>query len=431
MNVPAARADHQPGSRLKEVASYALIAAAIWLGWEVLKLPVAERAPPALAVRAAPTSPEVLRRAAEAELVANRDDNALALAQDSLARAPFNARALRVRGLAEARLGSSERADEMLTLAGNWSLRDDPTHAWLVENRLRRGSYGSAFAHADTLARRRPDLHPSLFRLFTTAAVQDPRAFPVLTKLLAVRPPWRGAFFNHLYNTEGGAPVVGALAIALEQTSGPFSTPELQQLYTQWAAAGRFAGIREVRQRLGRPALSPIVQNGDFRMDADDQFYPFGWTMPANPGVMTGIMEDDLRSDNPAFRLEYDGFGSGILTEQLVLIPPGSYTLSGLARSESVLAEPRVAWSVVCAETGAELVSDPLVPPQEAKWRPFRHLLVVPDRNCSAQWLRLRARPGNRRTSIVLWLDDLQITRASRETGASRQGSGGHTGAGR
>jgi hypothetical protein len=349
VNASAVRAEREPGSRLREVASYAIIAAAVWLGWEVVKLPIAERAPPAMAIRLAPTSPEVLRRAAEGELAADRADNASALAEESLARAPFNARALRVRGLVEARLGDNGRADEMLTLAGNWSLRDDPTHAWLVENRLRRGSYTSAFAHADTLARRRPDLYPSLFELFTAAAVQDPRAFPVLTRLLAAEPPWRGAFLNHLYKVDGGAPVVGGLAVALEETRSPLSTSELQQLYTQWAGAGRLAGIREVRQRLGRPALSPILQNGDFGIDTEDQFYPFGWTLPAGPGVATGVLEDDLRARNPALRVEYDGFNSGVLAEQLVLIPPGDYAFSGETRSDAALEETRLAWSVVCA----------------------------------------------------------------------------------
>ena len=90
---PAARK-----GRRGELLGYGLIAASVWLAWEVVKAPVALRAPPALAVRVAPTSPEVLRRAAERELLAERNDNAISLSQESLARAPFNARALRVRG---------------------------------------------------------------------------------------------------------------------------------------------------------------------------------------------------------------------------------------------------------------------------------------------------------------------------------------------
>ena len=116
---------------------YGLLALSVWLAWEVLKAPVAARAPPSIGVRIAATSPEVLRRAAEAEFTAGRPGNAEALAEESLVRAPFNARALRVRGLAAAEAGETEQADQLLTLAGNWSLRDDPAHAWLVEYRLR------------------------------------------------------------------------------------------------------------------------------------------------------------------------------------------------------------------------------------------------------------------------------------------------------
>ena len=57
---------------------------------------------------------------------------------------------------------------------------------WLIERRLRQGNYVSAFAHADTLVRRRQDIQPEVFSLFTLAGVQDPqRSLPVTADLLA------------------------------------------------------------------------------------------------------------------------------------------------------------------------------------------------------------------------------------------------------
>ena len=216
---PASRA----GGRgwLTEYAPYALTIGAIWLGWQILLQPVIQRAPPELAVRVAPGSPLVLQRAAEAEFVAGekdddarRYDNAASLARDALALAPFNVRALRVVGLTEARAGREPIADEILTLAGNWSLRDDPAHAWLVEYRLRRGDYASSFAHADTLARRREDIRPQIFRLFTLAAATDTaRALPEVARLLDARPPWRQSYFDSLYVSGEGLQVAANLAV--------------------------------------------------------------------------------------------------------------------------------------------------------------------------------------------------------------------------
>lgn len=419
---------------LREAFGYILAVGAVWFGWEAIKAPLADRSAPALAVRLAPGSPEVLRRAAEAELVAGRIENAEALSTESLARAPFNARALRVRGLSEARLGDADRADEMLTLAGNWSLRDDPAHAWLIENRLRRGDYRSAFAHADTLARRRADLYPSLFRLFTAAAARDPRALPVIASLLAESPPWRAAYLEHLHQAEDGAPVVGGLAIALQRTEGPFTSYELQRLYQLWIGGGRVEGIRELRRRLGRPPEGAPLQNGDFDTAVDDQLLPFGWTIGTGPGIGAAILEDDLRPGNPAFRLEYDGFGSGVFTRQLLLLGPGEYALEGQWRAETPLPDMRLAWQVVCAESGVVLNGRGSgLRDGSADWKSFRRTFAIPREDCRAQWVQLAAVPGDRRTTIAAWFDKLRIGPAAapaRGTAASGGSAAGSSTAG-
>lgn len=398
----------------REAVGYLLIAGAVWLGWEVLKAPMVQRGPASLAVRLAAASPEVLGRAAEAELLAQRTENARFLADKSLSGAPFNVRALRVRGLAEAQLGDVNRADEMLTLSGNWSLRDDPSHAWLIEHRLRRGDYQSAFAHADTLVRRRADLFPSIFKLFSVAAVEDPRALSVLVRQLTANPPWRGAFIEYLHDSDDGAPIVGALAIALQATDAPFTDYELQRLYERWLVAGRFAGIREMRARLNRPPANDLLQNGDFAVDPDDQAYPFGWRLEVGPGMAGSVLEDDLRVGNPAYRLEYDGFSSGVFLRQLLLLAPGSYTLAGRQRAETPRDDPGLEWRLACADGGDEIVISRLgTSGAETEWRPFSAEFQVPARNCTVQWLLLVSRPGDRRTSIAVWLDDIALRRSS------------------
>lgn len=412
-----------PGRRRfawRDGLGYALVAGAVWLGWEVVKAPLASRAAPALAVRVAPASPEVLRRAAESELLAERHENARALAADSLARGPFNARALRVRGLAEAELGSVDRADEMLTLAGNWSLRDDPAHAWLIENRLRRGDYGSAFAHADTLARRRPDMYPAVFRLFTIASAHDPRAFPVVTRLMAANPPWRPAYIDHLLRDPAGPSIIGGLAIALQGTDAPFNRTELQQLYDRWLAERRFAGVRQLRARLQPASSDPYLQNGDFSIDPDEQLQPFGWALGMGPGISAAMVEDDLRQGNTAFRLNYDGFAAGVFNRQLLVLAPGAYVLTGRWRAETPQAEMPLEWQVVCAESGARAeLRQGRLGADAADWRPFTASFAIPRENCSAQWLQLAAVPGDRRTTIAAWFDDLRIRPSGRANDSS------------
>lgn len=398
-------------SRNLQVLSYAGVAVGVWLAWEIVKVPVVDRAPAGVAVRLAPASPEVLRKAAEAEFAAERYENAGVLAEESLSRAPFNARALRVRGLVEAQGENEQRADDLLTLAGNWSLRDDPAHAWLMERRLKRGDYGSSFAHADTLARRRADIHPQIFELFTVAAISDERSIPHLTRLLAASPPWREAYLNSLHARDDAAPTLAALAIGLQRSPKPFTDSELGHLYRTWTAAGRLAGVRFLRRELNRPPLAQPLQNGDFIEEAVPDTVPFQWRMGTAPGIVVQITEDDLGTHGRSLRVEYDGRRQGIFAEQLMLLEPGLRTVSGLTRSEGAAEVARMRWTVTCADTGTIIASRSIVgsAASDATWRSWSLPVTIPAANCTAQWLRLETLPADRSAPMAAWFDDVRL----------------------
>lgn len=393
------------------IAAYAIVAGCVWLGWQVLQNALIMRAPPLMALELASASPEVLRRASEIALAAEQPDQARILAEESLKRAPFNARALRVLGLVEARQGRTDLADELLTLAGNWSLRDDPAHAWLVENRLKRGDYRSAFAHADTLVRRREDIYPQVFRLFAIAGLSDPRSLPVLADLVAKNPPWRDDFLQYLHGRTDHLGVLANLAVLLQRTSGPLTQDELAFLYRDLIGAGQFSVVTEVRRRINRPASDALIQDGDFEDDESRRVLPFGWRTLDAPGASTQIVQDDGERGGKALRVEYNGFAQGELIEQMTLLRPGRYRLQGRWRSETVQNDLRVEWTMTCAHTNAPLQDQQTTPftATSTAWAAFRSSFTVPS-NCMAQWLRLSPVPGDRRTSIAIWFDDLSLT---------------------
>lgn len=400
--------------RVAEATSLALIAGGVLLGWQVIIQPLIQRAPAEIAIRLAPTSPLVLRRAAESELLAgdqNKDParyrQAADLSRDALARSPFDVRALRVVGLSEARAGRDASADDILTLAGNWSLRDDPSHAWLVEHRLKQGDYASAFAHADTLVRRRDDIRPRVFELFTTAATVDTqRALPEIAVLLSARPPWRQAYLESLYANPRGLQVAVNLAVLLQAGRAPLTNDELRQLYFQLLDKGQVDAVRVVRARLNRPAATALVTNGDFGDTSAPE--PFQWRLATDAGVIAEIVPDDVRPADPALRIDYDGYSASRIAEQLMFLRPGRYRLSAESRAEEGDPAARLALTVTCAPGDLQILSTPAAAPGAQVWTPFSATFTITS-GCPAQWLRLETRAGDKREQTAAWLDKVAI----------------------
>lgn len=405
------RTDRPAGRRRRiggDIVSYGLIAGAVVLGWQIAVQPLLQRAPVEMAIRLAPGSPLVLRRAAEFELAAGRTSNAAALGRDALVRSPFDVRSLRVVGLTEAQAGREDAADEILTLAGNWSLRDDPAHAWLVERRLRRGDYASAFAHADTLVRRREDIQPQVFRLFTTAGTKDPqRSLPVIANLLAARPPWRVAYLGSLDQTPEQMQLAANLAILLETGRAPLDNQELQRLYWTLVGNRHLQALSTVRRRIGRPPPEVGVTNGGFADTAAPE--PFQWRLFQKAGIVAEIVPDDLRPSNPALRIDYDGYASGIVAEQLTSLAPGNYRFAAETRTESGDPTGRLEWTLTCVTGPAAASMSAGAKAASNVWTTVSERFRVPG-DCTAQWLRLETRAADRRSPTVVWLDQIAIS---------------------
>lgn len=402
-----AEQDRQLKPRLgKSLLVYGSGALAIWLGWEIIKVPIAQRAPAELAVRVAPLSHEVLGRAAAGELADKRLDNAIFLARASLAKAPINASALRTMGLS---LADSDplKAEQIMTLAGNLSLRDNATHSWLVQQRLTRGDYVSSFAHADTLLRRRIELSPDIFNLFTTAALTDPRALSALVLMIQDRPPWRQNYFEYLYLESDRAPLVATLTLALEQTDGRLTDEELAQLYAEWVRQKRIAGVSAIRERLNRPGTNKSIQNADFEEPLSQQVLPFGWTLGVGQGFTAAVGDVDDGEHGSALWIQYDGFSSGLLAEQLLMLPTGAVTVAGEWRVEDGESSDQVGWQIVCA--GTEQTISVSKPPINDSWRRFSFSANIPADDCSVQSLKLTGFPSEFRRPISIWVDNLSI----------------------
>lgn len=403
--------EQKAGGKAAGLWPVALAVGLIWLGWQVALVPLVARAPSEHAIRLAPGSAEVLARAAEDEMRAGEMEDAGYLARLSLSRAPFDVAALRVLAMSEAEAGRATQADELMTLAGNWSLRDNAAHSWLIESRLRQGNYASAFAHADTLVRRRADLRPQVFNLFSTAAESDARAGPYLVSELADSPPWRREYLQSLYRRPNGLQLLAGLALGLEQTSAPFTAPELQALYQALYGGRRIPGLQTLRDGLDRPSTAKILVNGEF---ADQEaILPFGWELGVGPGISVGLLNDDRKPELTALRVIHDARNAQVLASQVVLMEPGTYRLSGHQRLENGRGRSGFAWQVQCLET-SEIISEvrfDLDMESQADWTPFQTRVEIPAQGCTAQIVKLVPVNTGRRNNIVIWFSQLALER--------------------
>ena len=150
------------------------------------------------------------------------------------------------------------------------------------------------------------------------------------------------------------------------------------------------------------------MTNGDF--DAPAAPLPFQWWFGQEAGVVTEIVGDDLRPENPALRVDYDGYATVLVAEQLMLLPAGSYRLAAQVKIEAGDPAARLAWTLTCHPGRQAIAAIPAAPSgaEETVWAPFSQSFEVPT-NCPAQWLRLDTRPGDHRSPTVAWFDRIAI----------------------
>lgn len=410
---PAAVQTGRPERRLGKAPDtlvFIVIILGVWLAWQVVRGAATAHLPPQTALRLAPGSAHLLSRAAEGELKAGRPETARRLAQRALQKAPLNVRALRVAGLAAMETGDEASADRILTLAGNWSLRDDLVHGWLVARRMRQNQSASALAHADTLMRRRIDMQPAYFDMMIALALKnDTQAQGALVRLLQRDPPWRTGFFLHAAAKRETTPVAAAAAAALATEGAPLTEAERSLVYSALVRWELSAALPPLRSRLegdDRPTLT----DGGF--ESGGGAAPFGWRMPTAPGVLSEIAVNP-EGDGHGLYASLGDMGGRTVAEQLVLLTPGRWRLTGRLRAEQNLPQDRVAWTVTCASAAAAstqpAVTLPLGPVRSGAWRRFSGDVVV-SQACPALWLRLVSLPQDRRRSLDLRIDDVAFS---------------------
>jgi hypothetical protein len=352
--------------------------------------------------------------ASAAELAADQAKDAkghaeaVRLAREALAAGPLENRALLVLALDADRRRAEAEAGGLMKVLGARTNRNTQVQLWLAQRALLAQDYAAGFLHLDAALRRAPDLGRAVYPVLAVA-LEDPRAIPPMAQRLRAGPEWREKFIPYLTRREDAAPQAQALLAALRGGEGGTTDAEVEGLMATLLMSGDLAKARNVwRSFLPRSAASAdgAPYDGEFR--GLPGAAPFNWRLETDDGVTAERTQ--ALDGRPALHVQYSVARHHVLAEQLMLLPPGAYRLTGEGMTEAGEAPARLSWRVSCAEQAGSAFVETPVRGESGGWRTFSADFDVPAQGCAAQSLRLVNAAQDSFAGADAWISNLRIT---------------------
>ena len=257
-------------------------------------------------------------------------------------------------------------------------------------------------------------------RVFATLheVIAARRHRPAVVALFAHDPAWLGEFVRDA--CARGVDPATYVPLLLRRAAGGAPLPQAGCAIERLRATGRWAEAYQLWLNiLPRERLAEVghVFNGGFEHAVSGT--GFDWVLQPLAEREAGHVAEAVPAQGAAgrraLRVAYNGKRqSGVAARQYLVLGPGDYELTGLARPQGIVAPRGLQWSVRCAD-GARAaplaVSERFVGSSE--WRRFSMEIAV-DGSCPAQLLQLE--PATEAGAVayvggIAWFDDLAIRR--------------------
>lgn len=411
---------HQLADVVKVAVAYASLAGVLaFLAWQVVAPawivdPAGER----VNASAAGGNSAALVRLAEAHIADAQGNIEWAqvrrLARRALLANPLENGALLLLGLAVEAEGDEQRAAGLVSLAGARTLRDLRSHLWLFDRRLGEADFASALDHADVLLRVHPQLKATLLP-YLMAMTALPAGRASMVERLGAGPPWRGWFLDAYSRNAADPSDPTPIYSALQSGPHPPGSDELRPHLERLIEAGRFEQALVLWMRSLAPDQAAdlvYLYNGSFSQPVTN--LAFDWVFGQAHGAEIGIAASPM-GDGKALRVQ---FGRARVpfkhVRKLLVLPPGSYEMSGDVMAVDLRNERGLQWTITCAEGQREalLATARITGTVRAEIaEPFS----VPAKGCRAQWLQLelaaRIAPEQDVDGGTVWYEALRIRR--------------------
>jgi hypothetical protein len=325
---------------------------------------------------------------------------------EALARSALKADPTAVAGVIALGLASQERTDalsarKIFAYADTLSRRELITQMWAIEDAVGRGDVDAVLRQYDIALRTSRASADLLFPILARA-ITDPAIRRTLARTLAAKPAWSDNFIDYV-GTQGPD------AIA---TANLFST--LHRIGVPVSEAAQGALINALLQK-NEPDLAwqffATMRPGEDRRRSRDPHFKASWTAPTPldwgvvdvEGGSTSIQHTNGKS---FFDFSLAASAGGALLQQVTLLPPGQYRLSGISRGINQAKDALPYWTMVCPG-GREIGRVDLSNSSEASVA-FSGIITVPEA-CSAQVLTLVARPSDAMSGVSGQIESAEL----------------------
>jgi hypothetical protein len=305
--------------------------------------------------------------------------------------------------------GQAARSDRLFAYAERLSRRNLATQLWEIENSVVRGDITGALRHYDIAFRTNAKARELLFPVLGNA-IDDPEIRAALVATLSLRPNWSDSFVSYVAALGPEARASALLFAGLRQQGVLIPRAAQSQLVTTlitrdlygdaWAAyaAGRTTGNS---QHSRDPDFTSAV--------GDESPAPFDWVPVTTPGISASAQ----RSGTKGLLVFSTGSSvAGILVQQLELLQPGDYHLSGRSIGVDQPEASRPYWTLRCQPDGRDLGRVPLPNSAQANGA-FAGNFRVP-LACPLQMLALVAHPSDSDSGVSGQIERVELALGQR-----------------
>ena len=305
--------------------------------------------------------------------------------------------------------GQAARSDRLFAYAERLSRRNLATQLWEIENSVARGDIAGALRHYDIAFRTNAKARELLFPVLSNAT-DDPEIRAELVATLSLRPLWSDSFLSYVA-TVGPDPRGSALLFTGLRHAG-VSIPRAaqSQLVTTLIARNLYSDAWAAYASGRSTGSSQHSRDPDFTAAVgDDSPAPFDWVPVTTPVISASAQ----RSGTKGLLVFSTGASvAGVLAQQLQVLQPGDYHLSGRSIGVDQPDASRPYWTLRCQPDGRDLGRVPLPNSAQANGA-FAGNFRVP-LACPSQMLALIAQPSESDSGVSGQIERVELVPGQR-----------------